>query len=115
MRPLTSSMEWYWRNDWLYESKRYSTVSNLTYSPSYWNWNMRLGLEAPRWSASVYVENLTDEKSPQQIQDFPLFDNAEAYFAPGAGFINANAFQILPRQSRFFGGTFAYRFGANAR
>jgi outer membrane receptor protein involved in Fe transport len=120
MRPLTSATEWYWRNDWRYESKRYSTASNLTYAPSFWNWNMRVGLEADRWSASVYVENLTDEKSPIQIQDFPLFDAAEGYIPArdpdittiARNPVNQNAFQILPRQSRWFGAAVSYRFGA---
>jgi len=108
-RPLIRDVDWYWRNDWLYESKRYSTTSNLTYAPSYWNWNSRIGLETATWSAAFYVNNITDEKSPLQIQDFPLFDDTEAYNA--AAVIYQNNFSLIPRQSRNAGVTVSYRFG----
>jgi outer membrane receptor protein involved in Fe transport len=111
MRPLNSTTDWYWRHDLLYESKQYSTASNLTYSPSLWVWNSRLGIETDSWSASVFVNNITDEKSPLQIQNFPVFDNTIGYLSSGQ--IYQNAFQLLPRQSRYYGATVGYRFGGN--
>jgi outer membrane receptor protein involved in Fe transport len=117
--PLQDEVEWFVRNDWLYESKKYSTVSNLNWAPSMWNWNFRVGLDAPAWSLALYVDNVTNEKSPIQVQDFPLFDFATGYLAPIApdtldpGIqVYQNAFSLLPRRTRNAGLVFSYRFGA---
>ena len=107
--PGASALEWFLRNDVLYESKRYSTASNLTASPSQLTWNARIGLESEQWTASIYVNNITDEDSALQIQDFPLFDGSKGYSVAGNA-INQNAFQILPRRSRSAGVTAQYRF-----
>ena len=107
--PGPSALEWFLRNDVLYESKRYSTASNLTASPSQLTWNARIGLESEQWTASIYVNNITDEDSALQIQDFPLFDGSKGYSVAGNA-INQNAFQILPRRSRSAGVTAQYRF-----
>jgi len=59
-----------------------------------------LGLESEQWTASIYVNNITDEDSALQIQDFPLFDGSKGYSVAGNA-INQNAFQILPRRSLY--------------
>lgn len=116
-RAITGDVDWFWRNDWLYESKRYSTSSNLAWAPERWNWNTRLGLESENWTVALYINNLTNEKSPVQIQDFPLFDGSVGVgVIPATGFegldapVNLNAFSILPRQTRNVGITGQIRF-----
>jgi outer membrane receptor protein involved in Fe transport len=112
-RPfLTSDFEWFVRNDLIYESKKYSTTSNLTYAPEQYTWNTRAGVDAENWTVSWYINNVTDEKSPLQIQDFPLFDLSKNYQDPAGTEVNSNSFQLLPRRSRNTGITAQYRFGA---
>jgi outer membrane receptor protein involved in Fe transport len=112
--PLfTSQVEWYVRNDVIYESKTYTTASNLTWAPEQWTWNARLGLESAKWSVSLYVDNVTNEKSPTAIQDFPLFDLSQSYQGPTGAVVNQNAFQLLPRRTRNAGIVATVRFGAN--
>lgn len=108
-KSLNAELDWFFRNDWRWESKRYATPANLVYAPANLVWNSRIGLEAEGWTLFAYVNNLTDETSPIQIQDFPLFDATAGYLAPG-GSVNPNAFSILPRQSRNFGLQGQYRF-----
>jgi outer membrane receptor protein involved in Fe transport len=119
--PGAGSIEWFLRNDFLYESKRYNTTSNLTWAPSQFTWNARLGLESEKWLVSLYVNNLTDEDSAIQIQDFPLFDASQGYTVTGSPTmppppmgapINQNAFSILPRRTRNAGVTAQFRFGS---
>jgi outer membrane receptor protein involved in Fe transport len=116
--PLIDELEWFFRNDFMYESKKYSTVSNLNWAPSQWTWNARVGLDAPRWSSAFYIDNVTNEKSPVQIQDFPLFDLSQGYrIGPGrfgTDTVFPNAFLLQPRRTRNVGVTFSYRFGAAA-
>jgi len=86
-----------------------------------WNWNLRFGLDASNWTVSFYIDNVTDEKSPTQIQDFPLFDFSQGYQARGdidtidrGATVYPNAFSLYPRRSRNAGVVFQYRFGAAA-
>ena len=121
--PLFSGdAEWFVRNDFIYESKRYHTTSNLTWAPSAWTWNSRVGIESEAWTLTMYINNLTDEKSPVQIQDFPLMDFSKNYLGVGdpgdpaptaTPEVFSNSFLILPRRSRNMGITAQYRFGAN--
>ncbi|MDP6435946.1 MAG: TonB-dependent receptor plug domain-containing protein [Gammaproteobacteria bacterium] len=120
--PLFSgNAEWFVRNDLIYESKKYTSTSNLTWAPSAWTWNSRIGLETDEWSLAFYVNNITDEKSPIEIQVFPLIDLSQNYLGasePGnptaqTPQVLANSFQLLPRRSRNMGVTAQYRFGAN--
>ncbi len=117
--PITGAMEWFLRNDFIYESKRYSTTSNLDWAPSQFTWNGRIGLESEKWLVSLYVNNITDEDSPNQVQDFPLFDDTQGYSVAGGPTtppppmgapINQNAFSILPRRTRNAGVTAQFRF-----
>jgi len=108
--PLAGELEWFVRNDLLYASKMFSTTSNLTWAPEKWEWNARLGLDSPRWSLSVYIDNITDEKSPTMIQDFPLFDLSQGYQG-SAGVVYPNAFQLQPRRGRNAGIVASMRFG----
>ena len=109
--PFVGDMQWFVRNDVLYESKRYSTTSNLTWAPESWVWNGRVGLESSNWSVSLYVDNITDENSPTQIQDFPLFDLSQNYQGPDGAVVNQNAFQLQPRRGRNAGVVASFRFG----
>ena len=120
--PLFSGdTEWFVRNDFIYESKKYTSTSNLTWAPSVWTWNSRIGLETDEWSLAFYVNNITDEKSPIEIQVFPLLDFSQNYLGatePGnptgqTPEVFANTFQMQPRRSRNLGITAQYRFGTN--
>jgi outer membrane receptor protein involved in Fe transport len=122
-RPLLATdMEWFLRNDVIYESKKYSSTANLNWTPSPTTWNARLGLQNESWTVTWYIDNITDEKSPEQIQNFPLFDLSQNYIGPqvaappGEPGLSAevvqNAFSLLPRRSRNTGITAQYRFGA---
>ena len=121
-RRRSRDLEWFFRNDVIYESKKYSTVSNLTWAPSQITWNGRVGLQTETWTLSFYVDNITNEKSPVQIQDFPLFDTSQGYLSPAIpittpGFevpgaeVNQNGFQLIPRRTRNAGIVAQFRFG----
>lgn len=119
---LNSKLDWFVRNDLLYESKKYNTVANLAWAPNMWVWNARAGIESDIYTVALYVDNITNEKSPIQIQDFPLFDQSAGFAAPGTtmtgpntqivggGVINQNAFSLAPRRTRNAGVTAQFRF-----
>ena len=112
-QQIDSDKGFFWRNDWIYESKKFSTVSNLAWSPSLWIWNSRIGIESDNYTLALYVDNITNEKSPLQIQDFPFFNESAGFTdlsANPGGVIYQNGFSLAPRRSRNAGVIFDYRF-----
>jgi outer membrane receptor protein involved in Fe transport len=110
-------LEWFVRNDVIYESKKYTSPANLSYAPEQWTWNGRIGLESYRWTATFYVDNITGEKSPQQIQSFPLFDYSQGYNgtrlpSPLGEPVQQDSYLLLPRRERNVGVMLTVRFGA---
>jgi outer membrane receptor protein involved in Fe transport len=108
---FSRNIDWYVRNDVLYESKKYTSPANLSYTPEQWVWNGRLGLQTDGWDVSFYVDNITNEKSPLQIQTFPLFDQSEGYSISPDEFVYQDSYLILPRRERNAGVVFTVRFG----
>lgn len=52
------------RNDFTYESKRYTQTDNFQWAPEQFRWNLRAGVEKGNLTATFYVNNLTDEDDP---------------------------------------------------
>ena len=106
-------MEWFVRNDVFYETKKYTSPANLSFTPELWQWNGRIGLENDTFTAAFYIDNITNEKSPLQIQSFPLFDAAVGYQPAGDVLAFQNSYLISPRRERNMGATITVRFGQN--
>ena len=103
-----------------YESKKWSTVSNLAYAGELYIWNAWAGVESDRWTLSAYVDNILDEDSPTLVNDFPLFDDSSVPGFPdftavprdGTGApVLSTAFLLTPRRGRNYGLTLQWRFG----
>jgi outer membrane receptor protein involved in Fe transport len=52
------------RNDFTYESKRYTQTDNFQWAPEQFRWNLRAGFERNNITATLYVNNVTDEGDP---------------------------------------------------
>jgi iron complex outermembrane recepter protein len=66
------------RNDFTYESKRYTQTDNFQWAPEQFRWNLRAGVERKNITATFYVNNLTDEGDPlvvTRLLDFSSFLN----------------------------------------
>jgi iron complex outermembrane recepter protein len=62
------------RNDFTYESKRYTQTDNLQWAPEQFRWNLRAGIERDSFTATFYVNNLTDEGDPLVVTRLLDFD-----------------------------------------
>ncbi len=62
------------RNDFTYESKRYTQTDNLQWAPEQFRWNLRAGIEKGNLTATFYVNNLTDEDDPLVVTRLLDFD-----------------------------------------
>ena len=101
---LTGDLDWFMRTDLNYESKRWVTAANLAHTGDTYVWNGRVGVDHENWTVSAFVDNILDDDSPVQIQDFPNFNEE---LSNGS---LPTSFQIIPRRSRRVGVTAQYRF-----
>ena len=95
-RPLGDrGAEWFLRGDYVYNSKTWLDAENLTYVGALNLFNARVGVNTNGWSASLYVDNLTDDDTPLLATEFPNFNR----FPTGV----VSAFHIVPRRGRIAG------------
>lgn len=96
---------WYLRSEVLYQSKQYSTSANLASTGHSTRVNLRAGLVAQRWEASLWVRNVFDDRTPPVGIRF-----IDAANSLGNGFF-ARAWNVSPADGRTVGATFTVRYG----
>ena len=62
IRPMSNGLESLFRVDYEYRGKTYWWFNNDDVQDSFSLVNLRAGIQSDNWSASVYVNNLTDER-----------------------------------------------------
>lgn len=72
-RALTSDIGWFFRTDYILESKKYTGASNLSWLGGRDLWNGRLGMDSEHWSASLYINNILDDTTPTAAPSFFIF------------------------------------------
>jgi outer membrane receptor protein involved in Fe transport len=87
-----------------YRSKRFTDESNLASLPAYTTVDLKFGYETPRFAATLFVTNVTDDDKIKSAQRNVDFGNPEG-FAPGRAFI-----AYLP-QPRTYGVRLSAHFG----
>jgi outer membrane receptor protein involved in Fe transport len=63
-QPVGEGLNAFVRGDFGYDSKRYVQVDNLAWVGDSYNLNLSAGIEHPRWSFAVWVENALQDKTP---------------------------------------------------
>ena len=62
-REFTNRWSGFLRNDFTYESKRYTQTDNLNWAGDQFKWNLRAGIERDNMTLSLYVNNVLDDDS----------------------------------------------------
>ena len=96
--------DWFVRSFLNYESKKFANVANLAWVGDRWNWNAQVGVEAPQWRLTLYVDNILDDNTPRTVSLFTDFRNESV---PG---VDASLFTLNPQRGRDFGVRAQYSF-----
>jgi iron complex outermembrane receptor protein len=104
---FTSTLGWFGRTDFVYESKKYTSGTNFEQIGERKVWNARTGLEHDIWRLSAYVNNILDEQTPTAIIGFPRLTEDTA--APGL--VYPNGYALTPMPGRQYGLELLWRFG----
>jgi iron complex outermembrane receptor protein len=103
--PLAEGYEFFLSPTFSFESKRYTSPSNLAWLGNRRLLNLRAGVQADRWTVAAYVRNLMDDDTPWAALDFVNFD----VFLPNGK--NARLHSLNPQRGRDYGVELQYRFG----
>jgi outer membrane receptor protein involved in Fe transport len=99
--PVLTDSSFVARLDATYRSKQYADLINASWAPERTIANLRVGLERENYDVNLWVENLTDQDAPEQLN--------QAGATNLAGSIGFTSVSILPVQRRY-GITARYRF-----
>jgi len=58
--PLTAEVNTFIETDAIWQSKRYTGITNTVWTDDFLELNFRIGLQGERWEALLYVNNLLD-------------------------------------------------------
>ena len=108
---LTANLDWFFRTDYTYEAKKWSTPMNLAHTGDRHLWNARIGIDGERWSVSTYVDNILDDQTVSEISDFPYFrlgspTNPDTFWANAA---NPNLLVLTPQRGTNYGLSLQFR------
>lgn len=114
-----SNLKGYVRADASYTGKKYDQVFNLAHTGSQKLVNLTLGIDGERWSGSLWVKNLTDDRTPSSVTRYvdqmnlnvPQFVNSNPAQnnVPGTTTLERAFFIPLPRK-RQIGMNLSYKF-----
>jgi outer membrane receptor protein involved in Fe transport len=111
-RPLSADLDFVWRTDFAYESKRFSQVDNLNHTGDSLNVNMNVSVEAQDWTFALFARNLLDDRTPLVVTR--LLDFSRPIFRPnplgGNQLTFLRDFAVSAPRKRQFGASFTYRF-----
>lgn len=119
LRPISDKLDLFARVDASYNSPKYAQIYNLADTGTKYLVNMRIGLQGANWKASLFVENLTDNRASSSVGRYvdqlnlnvPQYTNANPAQNNAPGTTNQErAFQIALARKRQFGITLAYNF-----
>ncbi len=68
---LPSGRDWFARGDLLYRGSTWMTNANVTETPSFTTFNLRLGLVMETWRVELYGTNIFNEEGYSNLQLFP--------------------------------------------
>ena len=73
--PLGDGMTGFLRGDYSYSSKKYAQIHNLAHTGGQSLLNLKAGLRGEAWLLTLFVDNLTDDRTPSTLVRFVDFAN----------------------------------------
>lgn len=114
--PISEQLDFTFRADGAFNSKRYAQIYNLAHTGNQYLANLRAGIQNERWSLTLFVNNLTNDRTPGTVirwidqlnLNVPQYVNANpaqnnARTPTGLSTVTERAFQIALPAKRQFG------------
>lgn len=113
--PLEPGLDAFVNADYVYNSRRYSSATNLAWIGAEELLNLRVGARGRRWTATAYVRNLTNDATPLAALDFINFGLTDVNYPLNAygNLLNdrdPRLFSLNPKRGRDYGLELQLRF-----
>ncbi len=113
--PLTPELTVFIRPDYVFNSKRYTSPSNLAWIGNDITLNFRMGLQTDSWTITGYVRNVLDDETPIAALDFVNFGDVDVNYPINeyGNLLNdrdPRLFSLNPKRGRDWGVELQYRF-----
>jgi outer membrane receptor protein involved in Fe transport len=109
--PLAGELSGFLRADVAYNERKYDQIYNLAYNGDQYLANIRMGVEADKWTVTFFIDNLFDDRTPSTVIRYVDQLNIPA---PATGTVAGTAtlrgFQYPLADKRRFGVTGKYKF-----
>ncbi len=108
--PVADGIDAFLRGDFSYAERKYAQIFNLAHTGDQKLLNVKVGLEADDWLVTLFVNNVTDDRTPTSVVRYVDFQN----FLPvgtserTSGFVRG--FQVPLADRRQFGVSASYNF-----
>lgn len=108
--PMGNNMTGFLRGDYAYSSKKYAQIFNYAHSGDQHLLNLRAGIEADKWTLAVFVNNVTDDRTPSTVIRFVDFQN----FLPvgtserTSGFVRAFQYPLADKRQWGMSATYSF-------
>lgn len=110
-RPLfNTGIDWFVEGNTTYQDKRFESVDNWTYFEDHWLTDIRLGLQADRWDALLYINNVFDDDTIKSGGSQPDFGEQDQLLGFTAG-LGVNGWHGTLPPPRVIGVRANFRFG----
>ncbi len=76
--PIYDQYSAFWRTNYSFESKKYAQTHNLAHTGARNLLDMKFGLQADSWTLTLFVDNITDNRTPSTIVRFADLVNINA-------------------------------------
>ncbi len=71
IQPIANTnLDWFIRGNYSYVSKKYAQVHNLAHTGDRSLLNLKFGLQSDSWTATLFVNNVLDDKAPATVVRF---------------------------------------------
>lgn len=116
---FTDEIEGFARADFAYTERKFAQIYNLAHTGDQYLLNLKVGMETDAWNLTLFVDNVTDDRTPSTVIRFVDQLNLNVPGAPQASPAQVNVpgttatergFQYPLASKRKFGVTASYKF-----
>ena len=108
--PVRGGFTGFIRSDFAYASEKYAQIFNLAHSGDQKLLNLKAGIEGEKWTIGVYLDNVTDDRTPSTVIRFVDFENPLPVGTSARTSSFVRAFQYPLADKRQWGFTASYNF-----
>jgi iron complex outermembrane receptor protein len=108
--PVGDEISAYMRADFAFKERKYAQIYNLAHTGDQKLLNLKFGVESEAWNVTLFIDNVTNDKTPPTVIRFVDFKNPLPIGTSRRTATTVRGFQVPLARLRQFGLTANYAF-----